>query len=427
MPNYQPRHNAADPVASKFDEVEQSIAETSAAVRALRAPSPQTQAANVIKSYAGAASKWPQVFQNHDDFFNMVKNVGQNYPNWRANAHAKKYVEVTAGHIDDVVAKSYTTRTKAAPSGLNETVASDGGFLVPPQFVNQLLQRTYENDLMSRCTLFPMTGNTLRIPAVNETSRVDGSRFGGVQATWEGEGGTADTTKPAYKQVQLILSKLLLLVRATDELLEDSGVALQTFIETVANQELQFKVGDALINGDGVQKPTGIIGSPCEVVVPKEAGQAALTVTMNNIVAMWSRMYAPCRKTAVWLINQDVEPQLLTMSQAVGVGGMPVYLPPGGLSASPYSTLLGRPVLPVEFCQTLGTKGDIILWDPTTTLVGTRGGMQSAVSMHVHFNSAEQQFRFIMRLDAKPWWTAPLTPFKGSKTLGPVVTLATRA
>lgn len=426
MANSTGGHNAASPAMSRLDQVERDIAAATAEARALRAPQEQ-QAARVIKSYADKGDKFPQVFKNHDDFFTMVKSVGQNYMGWQSHRAAKEYVEKTAAHIDDYHKKGYTVRTKAAPSGLNETVASDGGFLVPPQFVNQLLQRTYENDLMSRCTLFPMTSNTLKIPAINETSRVDGSRFGGIQAYWEGEGQTPSVTGPSFKQVQLNLSKLMLLVRATDELIEDSGTALQTYIETIASQELQFKIGDALINGDGVNKPLGIVGSPCEVSVPKESGQAAATVTFANITKMWSRMFAPCRKNAIWLINQDVEPQLMNLGLTVGVGGLPAYLPPGGLSASPYSTLFGRPVMPVEFCPTLGTKGDIILWDPSTYLVGTRGGMQSAVSMHVYFTSAEQSFRFILRCDGRPWWTSPLTPYKGSATLGSVVVLATRS
>ncbi len=426
MHNY---HNGADPVASKLDATERALAETNAVLRHMRTPTPQTQAANVVKSYAPGADKFPQVFKTHSDFFQMVKGLGQNWQNWQGNEAAKLYVTKTAGHIDDYHRKGYSVRTKAAPTGLNETVATDGGVLVPPQFVNQLLQRTYENDLMSRCTLFPMTSNTLKIPAINETSRVNGSRFGGIEATWEGEAGETSTTKPAYKQVQINLSKLMLLVRATDELLEDSGVALQTFIENVANQELQFKIGDGIINGDGAGKPLGIVngGSTAKVTVAKETGQAAATLTTANIIKMWSRMFHPCRKNAVWLINQDVEPQLYTLSQTVGVGGQLTYMPPGGLSEAPYATLMGRPVIPVEFCQTLGTEGDIILWDPTTYLMGTRGGMQSAVSMHVYFNSAEQQFRFILRAGGSPWWTNPLTPFKGNKTLSCIITLADRA
>jgi HK97 family phage major capsid protein len=169
MANYS-GHNAADPVASKLDEAERLLSEQQAALRALRNPSPRTQAANVVKSYVPGAERFPQVFRNHSDFFRMVKSLGNNVQGWRDNAMAKAYVEKTAGHIDDYYKKGYTGITKAAPSGLNETIASDGGVLVPPQFVNTLLQRTYENDLMSRCTLFPMTSNVLKIPAINETT-----------------------------------------------------------------------------------------------------------------------------------------------------------------------------------------------------------------------------------------------------------------
>jgi len=420
-------HNAADPRMSRLDEAERMIAGMMEEVRAARAPQALAPARSVVKSYDAGAQRFPQVFNTASDFFKMVKSVGQNYQNWQASDIARKYVEKTAAHIDDYNKKSFTSITKAAPSGLNETISSDGGFLVPPQFVQQLLQRTYENDLMSRTTLFPMTSNVMRIPAVNETSRADGSRFGGVQAFWEGEAQTPDATKPGFAQVQLNLSKIMLLVRATDEILEDSGVALQTYIESVASQELQFKLGDGIVRGNGVNKPLGLLNAGCKVSVSKETGQAASTLTTANIVKMWARMFGPCRQNAIWLINQDVEPQLLTMTQTVGTGGVVTYMPPGGLSASPYSTLMGRPVIPVEFCSTLGSEGDIILWDPSTYLMGTRGGMQSAVSMHVYFSSAEQLFRFILRVDGKPWWLQPLTPYQGSNTLSCIVTLAARS
>jgi hypothetical protein len=55
---------------------------------------------------------------------------------------------------------------------------------------------------------------------------------------------------------------------------------------------------------------------------------------------MWSRMWSRSRKNAVWLINQDCEPQLNQLGQAVGTGGRSVYLPPGGLSAAPYAHAL---------------------------------------------------------------------------------------
>src|SRR5207244_4207172 len=84
---------------------------------------------------------------------------------------------------------------KATPSGMNETVLSDGGVLVPPQFTQKLLMRAYDNDLLSRCTLFPMTGNQLKLPTVSETSRANGQRFGGIQALFDGEAQTVSETK----------------------------------------------------------------------------------------------------------------------------------------------------------------------------------------------------------------------------------------
>ena len=136
----------------------------------------------------------------------------------------------------------------------------------------------------------------------------------------------------------------------------------------------------------------------------------------------------PSRPNSVWLINQDIEPDLHTMSIAVGTGGIPVYMPANGLSQQPYGTLYGRPVLPIWQCQTLGTAGDIILADMSQYLLAEKGGIQSASSIHVKFQYDETAFRFVMRLDGQPWWNSALTPFKGgaTKTLSPFVVLESR-
>jgi HK97 family phage major capsid protein len=102
-------------------------------------------------------------------------------------------------------------------------------------------------------------------------------------------------------------------------------------------------------------------------------------------------------------------------------------MPAGGMSGLPYATLFGRPVIPVEYCATLGTVGDIILADFNEYLLARKGGLQTASSIHFRFDYDETVFRFVLRLDGQPAWNAPLTPFKGSNTLSPFVALATRA
>ena len=46
--------------------------------------------------------------------------------------------------------------------------------------------------------------------------------------------------------------------------------------------------------------------------------------------------------------------------------------------------------------------------------------------MHVAFLTDEQVFRITYRVDGKPMWSVPLTPFKGTNTKSPFVALATR-
>jgi HK97 family phage major capsid protein len=160
--------------------------------------------------------------------------------------------------------------------------------------------------------------------------------------------------------------------------------------------------------------------------VAKETGQTTKTILAENIIKMYSRIFAGSLGNAVWLVNQDTLPQLYTMSLAVGTGGAPIFMPAGGLSQSPYNTLLGRPVLPIEQCATLGTVGDIIFADLGGYILAEKGGLQSDMSIHVKFDTDESVFRFVMRLDGQPERASALTPYKGSNTLSHFVTLATR-
>ena len=115
------------------------------------------------------------------------------------------------------------------------------------------------------------------------------------------------------------------------------------------------------------------------------------------------------------------------MFRVVGVGGLPAYMPPGGLSASPYGTLKGRPVIPIEQCAALGTAGDIILADFSQYVTCTKGGIQTASSIHLNFKYDETTFRWVYRADGQPTWNAPLTPYKDTgETQSPFVVLAAR-
>ena len=316
--------------------------------------------------------------------------------------------------------------TKA--TGLGEATDDEGGFLVAPEHRNELLKKTHETGkVFPRARQVPMGSPIVKIPTINETSRADGSRHGGVRAFRLAEGATLTASKPSFGRVTLTATKVAALGYITSELIEDSPISLQLFGELFA-EELAFEADDSAINGTGSGSPLGVLKANCLVTISKVAGQSAVTIVYENVLNMWSRMWASSRGNAAWFINQDTEPQLNSMSMVIGTGGVPVYLPAGGVSGSPFATLFGRPVIPIEQCATLGTVGDIIFADMSQYLWGTRGGMKTASSIHVQFTTDEEAFRTTWRNDGQPWWNAALTPFTGSSnTLSPFVALATRA
>jgi len=318
--------------------------------------------------------------------------------------------------------------TTRAITGSGTTIASDGGFLIETQHSKEILKRVYEiGAVTSRVRKLPLEAglDTMTVNAIDETSRATGSRWGGVQVYRVAEGGTGTAKKPKIRQIKLSLKKLMGLWYATGELLKSpaamTAVANQAFAE-----EFAWTIENEIINGDGVTQMKGILATGCTVSVTKETGQDADTIVYENIVKMWSRMWGRSRANAVWFINQDCEPQLNQMTKPVGTGGIPVYLPPGGLSQSPYGTLMGRPVIPLEQCSTVGTVGDIILADFSQYVTIDSGATESASSVHVRFLYDEEVFRWMIRNDGQPIWASALTPANGTNTLSPFITLASR-
>lgn len=330
--------------------------------------------------------------------------------------------KAASGNMDE---RLFVTK---APYGMSEGADADGGFLVPTQYRAELMKIMHEKSAIAdRCFQLPMTSNSIEIPAISESSRVDGSRSGGVVAYWTEEGGDVSSSKPKFRKIKLTLRKLAALVYGSDELLDDSMVTMQTLTTQLVGDEMAFMLDDAILWGTGAGMPLGVMNSPALVTVLEETDQAADTLKTENILKMWSRLHASSRANAVWLINQDIEPQLFTMSITAGSTGNLTYMPPGGISGAPYGTLMGRPVVPIEQAETVGTKGDIILADFNQYILAQKSsGIQAASSIHVRFVQDETVFRFTMRVDGQPWWNTALTPHNGSNTTSPFVCVETR-
>jgi HK97 family phage major capsid protein len=324
-------------------------------------------------------------------------------------------------------------RLAAATTYGSEGSGVDGGFAVPPEFRSAIMQTVLgEESLASRCDQVNTNGNTFTCP-VDETSPWQTS--GGILANWDGEASTATQSKPSLQDRTVKLNKLRCLVPMTDELLEDAS-AMDSYLRRKAPEKIAFKLNLAIIQGTGVGQPLGLLNSGALVTVSKNNPQTADTLTGKNILDMYSRMYTASRSKAVWVINQDIEPMLYKLSvagtdnegnAATGWGSL-VYMPPNGLSQTPYGTLMGRPVIPSQACETLGDKGDIFFADFSQYLLLLKQGQNPRVetSMHLWFDQDLTAFKFVLRVGGMPWWSTTLSARDGSATYSPYVTLEAR-
>jgi HK97 family phage major capsid protein len=319
-------------------------------------------------------------------------------------------------------------RTQAAAHGATETVGSDGGFLVQTDLNNELLGDIIQAGQLASLARPIEVGpnsNGVKFNVFDETSRATGSRYGGVRAYWIAEAGQKTASRPKLRQIEIILQKMAAMYVATDELLGDT-TALESVVRPAFIEEMAFVLDDAMIRGTGAGMPLGILNADVLVTVSKETNQPADTVILENVDKMLVRILPGSVAKASWYINQEIWPQLFNLQQVIGLGGVPAFIAPGQAGASPFGTLRGRPVQVIEQGSAIGDLGDIILADWSQYAIVRKGGIQSASSIHVYFDTDETAFRWVMRVNGRPWRHSSVTPYKGSGTLSPFVALQAR-
>ena len=319
-------------------------------------------------------------------------------------------------------------RLFAAALGQNETIDSDGGFLVMPEYSKELLTRTFAAGLVtSRCRTVPMASSRLVLNGVDDANRVGGYLGAGIAVYRIAEAGLYTASKLKYRRVELNANKMIGMFYATDELLEDAN-ALESQISEYFPLAFGWQLDNEVLNGTGQGQFLGINTSKVAVSTVPVAGQPTATFLTKNALDMRARLWVNSRANAVWFVGPDVEDQLFGQTIPGPQGtAVALYTPPGSNgSSSPYGLMLGRPVIPIEQTAALGTQGDVILADCSQYIIGERSGLKVATSIHVAFDTGEQAFRWTLRNDGQPLWDKPVTQNNSANKVSPFVTLQAR-
>jgi len=314
-------------------------------------------------------------------------------------------------------------------AGMSGGTGSSGGFLVPGQFMGEILDAALEQEVIRpRALVLPMASSSLAAPGFNFLDGTAGKRAG-LQLTWTAEGSTLTEQVAAARAVNFSAKKAAILVRVSSELAEDVQ-AFDRQLRTAMIAAVASGLDLAFMAGGGAGQPLGIIGAPGTVTVSKESGQSAATILLQNLAKMLGRLTPNSYGKAVWMLHPSAIPALYQMTVTIrnvagteNVGGGSA-----GVTQSPDGSLriFGLPVVVSDACSVLGTVGDVVLADLSQYAIGLRRDAIIQRSAERYFESDEVGFRLTLRADAQPLNATPIKLRDGTNTVSPFVVLETR-
>jgi HK97 family phage major capsid protein len=310
-------------------------------------------------------------------------------------------------------------QTKAA---LGEASGVTGGYVVPPEFYRQLLAIIEENAFIRpRAFVQPMGSATLQFPYLDvTTAQAAGVSpfFGGLNMKWTAEAQTRTETEPQFKMMELKAWELSGYSVSSNVLLQDAAFGLEKFLFTLFGRAIAWFEEYAFLQGNGVGKPVGMLTAGATIAYTRQlAGQ----VTFSDVANMWANLLPYSFGKAIWAYSPTVVPQLLQLKD--GASRAIFISIDQGATQTPYWNLLGRPAFMTEKLPALGTKGDLMLIDPSLYVIGDRMQIEVAASEHVNFLANQMTWRVVERIDGQPWLDKKITLQDTTSTVSPFIAL----
>ncbi len=299
-----------------------------------------------------------------------------------------------------------------------------GGALIPPGIGGPLVdQALKDTGLWDQMTNIPMSIPSIEFPTPENWDHSSGYYYGGIYATFQGETDTINERRPRFGSIKLSLESAKLASAPSNKMILFSPVSVEAMLREMMSMALTGLLADKAINGIGAGEPMGYI------TATPSSGGPGISVTRNtaskidsdDVFAMDLAFYD--RGSGVWLANHNCKTELRKLHMVIGLSGVPIYQFASG--NQPFELLLNRRVIYTEFCQALGTKGDLILVDPSQYLRGSLStGPTFDVSPHVYFMTDQTTIKLVYYCDARPKWKSYLTPrYATTSYLSPYVVL----
>ncbi|MFM1524490.1 MULTISPECIES: phage major capsid protein [Helcococcus] len=212
---------------------------------------------------------------------------------------------------------------------LQEGIDENGGYLVPEEYDDRIIQILEQENIMRKLATNITTQGERKINIAASMPA----------ASWIEEGGEFKFGEGSFNQVILDAFKLHVGIKVTDELLYDSSFDLETFIINEFGKALSNAEEDAFLNGDGKNKPTGVFDSTNGGSLLPE-----VNLTTDSLIDLVYKLKRPYRKNASFIINDNLIGKIRKLKDA-----NQAYIWQSSYQEGEPDRLLGYPVYTSQF------------------------------------------------------------------------------
>jgi len=188
--------------------------------------------------------------------------------------------------------------TKAV-TGINEGTASEGAELVAYDIVKDFLYTAQQGSVLyAKAKKIGSPKYGIKIPYLYEADRLNETTTG-IRGYFVGEGEQKTISKAQFDQRSFQLSKLVIRIPASWEILEDV-VALEGFLRQFAMERLAWYIDYAILYGS--TKIEGIFSANCGGVVQATSADPLTVAVLQN----FEKKLAPAvQKNAEWYLSKE--------------------------------------------------------------------------------------------------------------------------
>ena len=264
---------------------------------------------------------------------------------------------------------------------------SEGGYLVPDTFEKTLIQSLSNKKVIrSHAHVFKTTSGSHKIPVVTSKGT----------ASWIDEEGAIPDGDDTFGQQLIGAHKVGTIIKVAEELLNDSAFDLESYFATEFARRIGNKEEDAFFNGDGVNKPLGLLANNggAEVGVTTASATA---ITADEIINLFYSLDAPYRENAVWIFNDST---MAAIRKLKGNDGQ--YLWQKALHEGDHETLLGKRIYTSPYMPEIGEGNKTVLFgDLEFYWIGDRQGVTFKRLNERYADTGQIGFLATKRVDGK--------------------------